>query len=99
MASIPTPQETQQSGTFTIHYFASAAQYTTKDSERLPAPLPLARLFALLESRYPGIQEKVLCSCGVSVEGEYVDVGDDADARREIHVGEEVAVIPPVSSG
>lgn len=86
-----------QTETFTIHYFATASQYTSKNTESLPAPLPLSALFPLLEERYPGITEKVLCSCGVSVDGEYVDV--EVDKEIVILGHQEVAVIPPVSSG
>ncbi|PYH64127.1 MoaD/ThiS family protein [Aspergillus vadensis CBS 113365] len=86
--------------TFQIHYFASASTYTGKQSERLPAPLPLPRLFDTLESMYPGIKEKVLSSCGVSLGDEYVDVDGEGDGEVVvIKPGDEVAVIPPVSSG
>lgn len=85
--------------TFTVHYFATAASYTNKNTESLPAPLPLSRLFPLLEERYPGISDKVLRSCGVSLEGEYVDIDSEEDKKRVILSGQEVAVIPPVSSG
>lgn len=83
--------------TFTIHYFATASQHTGKHSEQLPAPLPLARLFPVLEEKYSGIRERVLHSCGVSLDGEYVDV--ESEGGRVIGAGAEVAVIPPVSSG
>lgn len=83
--------------TFTIHYFATASQYTSKNTERLPAPLPLSELFPLLEERYPGIRAKILGSCGISLESEYVDVVEDA--QKVIQAGDEVAIIPPVSSG
>ncbi|EEA18749.1 hypothetical protein TMatcc_010708 [Talaromyces marneffei ATCC 18224] len=90
--------------TFQILYFASASSYTGKSSEALPAPLPLSRLFPLLEERYPGITEKVLGSCSVSVGLEYVDIPDGPAAGNEVDErvigeGEEVAIIPPVSSG
>lgn len=95
--------------TFQILYFASASSYTGKSSESLPAPLPLSGLFPLLEERYPGITEKVLSSCSVSVGLEYVDIPDGAagkevergegEMERVIGEGEEVAIIPPVSSG
>ncbi|RAK77079.1 uncharacterized protein BO72DRAFT_378266 [Aspergillus fijiensis CBS 313.89] len=85
--------------TFQIHYFSTATSYTGKQTERLPAPLPLDQLFPLLEARYPGITAAVLRSCGVSVREEYVDV-EGEDARTVvIGAGDEVAVIPPVSSG
>jgi molybdopterin converting factor small subunit len=97
--------------TFQIHYFSTASSYTGKSTERLPAPLPLSQLFNLLEERYPGIQEKVLGSCSVAVGDEYVDVDVDGSVdegegvnggkgnRRVILEEEEVAIIPPVSSG
>lgn len=95
MATQSSNPEAQE--TFTIHYFATASQFTTKNTESLPAPLPLARLFPLLEERYPGIGAKVLVSCGVSLDGEYADV--EEDAHTIIQAGAEVAIIPPVSSG
>ncbi|PWY62718.1 molybdopterin synthase sulfur carrier subunit [Aspergillus eucalypticola CBS 122712] len=88
----------EENTTFQIHYFASASTYTGKQTERLPAPLPLPRLFDTLESMYPGIKEKVLSSCGVSLGDEYVDVEADGEVVV-IKPGDEVAVIPPVSSG
>lgn len=87
---------------FQIHYFSTASSYTTKNTESLPAPLPLASLFDTLEARYPGIRENVLGSCGVSVGDEYVDVAGDDDkggGGMVIEAGMEVAIIPPVSSG
>ncbi|CAG8253248.1 unnamed protein product [Penicillium salamii] len=85
------------SDTFTIHYFASASQFTSKNTESLPAPQKLSTLFDELEKRYPGIGSKVLSSCGISLNGEYVDIEEDVDVV--IEAGGEVAVIPPVSSG
>jgi molybdopterin synthase sulfur carrier subunit len=88
--------------TFQILYFASASAYTGKQSESLPAPLPLSQLFPLLEERYPGILEKVLGSCSVSVGLEYVDLPEKSTegyVDRVIGEGEEIAIIPPVSSG
>jgi len=89
-------------GHFTILYFASASEYTSKDSETFPAPLPLSKLFDELEGRYSGIKTKLLESCLVTVNLEYVDVPVDAVAARNettIKEGDEVAIIPPVSSG
>ena len=83
-------------GHFTILYFAAVADYAGRDSESLPAPLPLSKLFASLEEKYPGVQEKLLGSCLVTVNLEYVDVAAEDGVIRE---GDEVAVIPPVSSG
>ena len=79
---------------FTILYFASAKEFTRKDSESLPAPLEAGKLFNVLESKYNGIKAKVLASCLLTVNLEYVDEGDTL-----IKEGDEVAIIPPVSSG
>lgn len=88
-------------GHFLILYFAAASTFTSKTSEAMPAPLRADHLFGKLEERYPGIGEKVLSSCAVTVNLEYValDEDDAAGAGRQINEGDEVAIIPPVSSG
>jgi molybdopterin converting factor small subunit len=86
-------------GHFNILYFASASSITGKESEALPAPLPLGKLFGTLEERYPGITPKVLKSCLVTVNLDYVDISKDDDEEQKIQEGDEVAIIPPVSSG
>jgi molybdopterin converting factor small subunit len=87
-------------GHFTILYFASASSYTSKDTETLPAPLPVARLFDTLEEKYSGIRSKVLESCLLTINLEYVDIPSDATSTElVIKAGDEVAIIPPVSSG
>ncbi|KAI9796184.1 MAG: hypothetical protein M1833_006435 [Piccolia ochrophora] len=91
---------------FSLLYFASAASFTKKEQEHFDAPLPLSKLFSLLDERYPGIKHQVLDSCAVTVNLEYVDVNEDeTDAPEDpgqavtIKAGDEVAIIPPVSSG
>jgi molybdopterin converting factor small subunit len=84
-------------GHFNVLYFASARSYTSKDYDCLPAPLPLQDLASQLEQRYRGLQAQVLNSCLITVNLEYVDVVEDG--TREIREGDEVAIIPPVSSG
>ena len=93
MSSVPKPPP----GHFAVLYFASAGSHTGKEHESLPAPLPLSKLFAELDARYPGFTGKILDSCLVTVNLDYVDVGGDGD--RTIQEGDEVAIIPPVSSG
>ena len=87
---------------FRILYFASAASFTRKSSDTLPAPMPVSDLFGALETRYPGITKAVLDTCAVTVNLEYVDVEEEGGAEKGgvvIKVGDEVAIIPPVSSG
>ncbi|KAK4231776.1 hypothetical protein QBC38DRAFT_451013 [Podospora fimiseda] len=87
-----------QVGHFNILYFASASSYTMTNAESLPAPLPLSKLFGLLEERYKGIKQNVLESSLVTVNLTYVDVEGDGE-DMVIKEGDEVAIIPPVSSG
>ena len=91
------PNTTTPAGHFTILYFAAATNHTSKDSDHLPAPLPLGKLFATLEERYPGMRAKVLNSSAVTLNLDYVDIEDQAETV--IMEGDEVAIIPPVSSG
>jgi molybdopterin converting factor small subunit len=88
-------------GHFNILYFASAGSYTSKTVEALPAPLPLGKLFEILEKRYKGIKETVLDHSLVTVNLAYVDLAEsDAEGLQTIiQEGDEVAIIPPVSSG
>lgn len=86
-------------GHFTVLYFASASSYTSKNNETLPAPLPLSKLFDTLEEKYNGMKAKVLVSCLVTVNLEYVDIPEDCASEPVIKEGDEVAIIPPVSSG
>ena len=85
-------------GHFNTLYFASASSFTGKEVEALPAPLPLGKLFEELESRYPGIKAKILESCMVTINLDYVDLSAQGDGSV-IKEGDEVAIIPPVSSG
>lgn len=91
-------------GHFRLLYFASAASFTKKASEDFTAPLPIADLFGLIESKHPGITTAVLSSSAITVNLEYVDVeeveGVSTDRNSTvIKEGDEVAIIPPVSSG
>ncbi|KAG6017430.1 hypothetical protein E4U54_007266 [Claviceps lovelessii] len=65
-------------GHFNVLYFAGASSYTGRDCEAWPAPLPLAKLFAELESKYPGFKDKILDSCMVTINLDYVDISDAA---------------------
>ncbi|KAK4075486.1 uncharacterized protein Triagg1_4607 [Trichoderma aggressivum f. europaeum] len=83
-------------GHFSVLYFAGAGSFTGRDSESLPAPLPLGKLFSELESRYPGVQAKILDSCLVTVNLDYVDVPEAGEDGALIQEGDEVAIIPPL---
>lgn len=84
-------------GHFTILYFAAASSLTKREHEHLPAPLRTCALYDELEKRYPGITEKVLSSSALTVNLDYVDVEDAGEST--INERDEVAIIPPVSSG
>jgi molybdopterin synthase sulfur carrier subunit len=96
MSSLKTPP-----GHFILLYFASAATYTSKDSEVIEAPLLLSELFDHLEQIYRGMKQKVLESCLVTINLEYVNIPKDIECDENIVIkeGDEVAIIPPVSSG
>jgi len=85
-------------GSFTLLYFAAASSFTKKQDEYFAAPVSVSGLFDELESRYPGIKDKVLSSSALTVNLDYVDVDDGSD-KTMIEEGDEVAIIPPVSSG
>ncbi|KAI2781658.1 molybdopterin synthase small subunit CnxG [Daldinia loculata] len=97
MGAVPKPPK----GHFNILYFASASSFTSKEFDTLPAPLSLQKLFDVLEEKYSGIKDKVLRSCLVTVNLNYVDIPESGDESAEtlIKEGDEVAIIPPVSSG
>jgi molybdopterin converting factor small subunit len=86
-------------GHFMVLYFAGAGSFTGKQQEALPSPLHLGRLFAELETRYPGMCERILDSCAVTINLDYVDMPADGEHGPIIGDGDEVAIIPPVSSG
>ena len=115
MGSVPKPPK----GHFNVLYFASAGTFTGQEHEALPAPLALGALFDALEERHPGIRDRVLSFCLVTVNLDYVDVPssssygvDESNKNKNeneneneqkkviaIQEGDEVAIIPPVSSG
>jgi len=89
-------------GHFKILYFATASSFAGKNEEVLPAPLPVTQLFATLDARYPGMAAEVLAQCLVTLNLEYVDVAGEGAGEASnvvIQEGDEVAIIPPVSSG
>lgn len=91
-------------GHFRLLYFASAASFTGKSADDFPAPLPVADLFGLVEKKHPGIKEAVLSTAAITVNLDYIDVADgpqglEDSKGRIINEGDEVAIIPPVSSG
>jgi small subunit ribosomal protein S28e len=87
-------------GHFNLLYFATAAAFTKRDSETFEGPMSLSDLFDTLDTRYPGIKRSVLDSCAVTVNLEYADVVPDEGGQvYMVKEGDEVAIIPPVSSG
>ncbi|KAK2005072.1 this family protein [Colletotrichum falcatum] len=95
MSAVPRPPEDH----FNVLFFASAGSFTCKKHEAFPAPMSLKKLFDVLEEKYSGIKQRILESCLVTVNLEYVDIPGPDGAGLEIRAGDEVALIPPVSSG
>ena len=86
-------------GHFKLLYFASARSYVGKDDEEFKAPMNLADLIPRLDELYPGIATKILESCMVTINLDYVDIPKHGEAHISIEAGDEVAIIPPVSAG
>ncbi|KPI42719.1 putative UTP--glucose-1-phosphate uridylyltransferase [Cyphellophora attinorum] len=110
----PTTTSGASEGTFNLLLFASASTFCNNlESLSLPAPTTLPQLFNTLESHFPGIKKKVLRSSAITVNLEYVDFEVDSegsvtkvggvegkeDGDVVIRRGDEVGVVPPVSSG
>lgn len=89
-------KENVPAGHFNLLYFAASSSYTKKSSEYIKAPLRASELFDTLEKMYPGIKEKILNSSAVTLNLEYIDLDESDITFKE---GDEVAIIPPVSSG
>jgi molybdopterin converting factor small subunit len=89
-------------GHFTVLYFAAATSHTKCQHDFLEAPLPVTKLWDALDTNYPGFKEKVLESAALTVNLDYVDLDEEAAKGEDglvIKEGDEVGVIPPVSSG
>lgn len=89
-------------GHFTLLYFAAATSFTKKQHDFLPAPLPVSQLYDRLDQQYPGMKQKVLCSAALTVNLDYVDLEEEVGKGEQgmlIQATDEVAIIPPVSSG
>jgi molybdopterin converting factor small subunit len=101
LISVTMPPSKALPGHFILLYFATAASYTSKDFEMIEAPFQLSQLFDHLEKKYKGIKTKILDSCLLTINLDYVDLPDpdSGEESRTIHDGDEVAIIPPVSSG
>jgi molybdopterin converting factor small subunit len=89
-------------GHFTVLYFASSSSYTHKQHDYFPGPLLLSQVPDLLEMQYPGIKEKLLGSCMLTVNLDYVDAEEEAAKGEQgltVQPGDDLAIIPPVSAG
>ncbi|KAL9124915.1 MAG: hypothetical protein Q9217_005808 [Psora testacea] len=88
---------------FRLLYFASATSFTKREFDDFPAPIRTKDLFKLLEDKYPGITKAVLSSSAVTINLDYIVMGEVNDAKDSktdiIKEHDEVAIIPPVSSG
>ena len=102
-ANAASPDSTQ--GHFTVLYFASAASFTRRDRDLFPAPMTIDHLCKALEKSYPGITKAILQSSAMTLNLEYINTDaelfneDMANTATLIREADEVAIIPPVSSG
>lgn len=99
------------SGKLTLLLFASASTFAGGlETLTLPAPTTLREVFTALETRFPGMTKRVLAGAAVTVNLEYVDFEIEELERRgegesregldmPLNPGDEVGIIPPVSSG
>lgn len=65
-------------GHFTVLYFAAAASYTQRQYDFFTAPIGSRKLFELLEERYTNITARVLSSCAITINLNYIIVGEEA---------------------
>jgi molybdopterin synthase sulfur carrier subunit len=89
-------------GHFTVLYFAAATSHANRQHDFLQAPLPVTQLWDVLDKKHPNFKDKVLESAALTINLDYVDLDEEAakgDEALLIKEGDEVAVIPPVSSG
>lgn len=76
--------------------------FTKQQCHLFEAPICSATLFQALEEAYPNITQRILNSSAITVNLDYMEFeqGSGKDFNCfEIQAGDEVAVIPPVSSG
>lgn len=83
--------------TFTLLFFARAADITGKISQTFEGPMSISTLYDQLEGSYPGIRAKILDSAAFTINLNYIDL--DRAEQTDIKPGDEAAIIPPVSSG
>jgi len=77
-------------------YFAKGKEVVGKTEETLSLEVgtTTANLWDVLIQRYPKLKD-IMNSCVFAVNQEYVA----KDASQELHSGDEVAIIPPLSGG
>jgi molybdopterin converting factor small subunit len=80
---------------FTVLYFGPLKSLTGKSSETIGSDITITQLLSHLATAYEDVQ--LIKSCAVSVNLEYVD-SEEYD-QTTLKNGDEVALIPPVSSG
>lgn len=83
-------------GHFLLLFFAASRTCAGREKDILPAPMTMAALRKHLGQQYPGM-EAILEASALTINLEYVD--EDEGSEVVIKGGDEVAIIPPVSSG
>ncbi|CCH41599.1 hypothetical protein BN7_1140 [Wickerhamomyces ciferrii] len=79
----------------TIEYFGPSKDFTNKSIESIQIT-SLLQLYEYLEIQYTKeFSEYVKENCGITVDYEYID----KELGVEFNEGDEICIIPPVSSG
>jgi molybdopterin synthase sulfur carrier subunit len=100
-------------GQCTVLFFAGASTYTAQESITLHAGVTLRQLLSDLEAKYPGFTSKIISGSAITINLEYVDIDVDELGKENvtdkddaanglgmmIEPGDEIGIIPPVSSG
>ncbi|ONH66597.1 Molybdopterin synthase sulfur carrier subunit [Cyberlindnera fabianii] len=81
-----------------VRYYGPSADFTTKTEEKLTSIKTISALVQHFETEYSvNFADYVRNNCGICVNLEYIDLNEDSEMT--LSEEDEVAIIPPVSSG
>lgn len=83
----------------TIEYFGPSKDFTSKESEKIDSITTLKDLYNhFVESYSLEFQKYVEENCGITLNYEYIEERNHPEEIRIVQ-GDEICIIPPVSSG